>query len=130
MSKPSTLVRLYGTDEEVAKPRILQAGPLTAELEAGTLRHIKFDGIEVMRAISFIVRDKDWGTYNPTINDLKVTEAGEGFQVAYSAVAKDDRQEFRYRATITGSAKGVAFRGHGEAVSDFLTNRTGFVVLH
>jgi hypothetical protein len=130
MSKPSILVRLYGTDEEVAKPKLLRAGPLTAELEAGNLRHIKFVGTEVMRAISFIVRDKDWGTYNPIISDLKVTETADGFQVAYNAVAKDGRQEFRYRATITGSNQGVIFRARGEAVSDFLTNRTGFVVLH
>ena len=130
MSKPSTLLRLYGTEEELAKPRLLRAGPLTAEFEAGNLRHIKMDGIEVMRAISYIVRDKDWGTYNPTISDLAVTETASEFQVAYTAIAKDGRQEFRYRATITGSRERVTFRAHGEAVSDFLTNRTGFVVLH
>ena len=35
---PSREIRLYGTDDNVAAPRILRAGPLSAELEAGNLR--------------------------------------------------------------------------------------------
>ena len=73
--EPSRSIRLFGTDEAVAPPRLLSAGPLTAELEAGNLRYIRWHGIEVMRAISFIVRDRDWGTYNPEISDLEVAEA-------------------------------------------------------
>jgi hypothetical protein len=129
-SDPSLPVRLFGTNEPVAEPKNLRAGPVTAELDAGNLRHIRFGGIEVIRAISFIVRDKDWGTYNPVISDLVIEETAEGFRVTYNAVTKDDHQEFYYRATITGTSKGVNFRGEGKAVTDFLTNRTGFVVLH
>ncbi len=51
-------------------PRILKAGPLSAEFEAGNLRYIRYAGIEIMRAVSFIVRDKDWGTYNPDLSNL------------------------------------------------------------
>ncbi len=40
MNEPSILVRMFGTDEEVGKPRLLRAGPLTAELDNGNLRHI------------------------------------------------------------------------------------------
>ena len=64
-------VRLYGTDEPVIPPRLLRAGPLTAELEAGNLRYIRFGGVEMIRAVSFIVRDKNWGTYNPAISELR-----------------------------------------------------------
>ena len=128
--EPSLAVKLYGTEEPVARPRLLKAGALTAELDAGNLRHIRFGGVEVMRAISFIVRDKDWGTYNPEIDDLAVEETADAFRVAYSAVAKDGRQEFRYRAVIEGGGRRIVFRAEGEAVTDFLTNRTGFVVLH
>src|SRR5260221_523425 len=130
IAAPSEAIRLYGTEEPAPAPRILRAGPLTAEFDAGNLRHIRFDGIEVMRAVSFIVRDENWGTYNPSIADLQIKETADGFRVTYDAVAKDDRQEFRYRATIEGASHGVTFRGEGEAVTDFSTNRTGFVVLH
>lgn len=131
MSKQASLpVRLFGTDEPVTRPTILTAGPLVAELDAGNLRHIRFAGIEVIRAISFIVRDKDWGTYNPIISNLRVEEESDRFEVSYSAIARDECQEFRYHATIVGTPQSVTFRGKGEAVTDFLTNRTGFVVLH
>jgi hypothetical protein len=129
--EPSLVVKLFGTEEEVAPPRLLQAGPLTAEFEAGNLRYIRFGGIEIMRAVSFIVRDKDWGTYNPQISNLVIDEQPNGFRVSYNAVTADAKQSFRYRAVIEGSSDGkLVFRGIGEAVSDFLTNRTGFVVLH
>ena len=93
---PSRSVRLFGTDQAVTPPRVLKAGPLTAELEAGNLRYIRFSGLEMIRAISFIVRDKNWGTYEPAISDLVVEELGDRFRVAYSAVARDDVQGFAY----------------------------------
>ncbi|MBV9076317.1 MAG: hypothetical protein JO048_02395 [Methylobacteriaceae bacterium] len=128
---PSLAVRLYGTEEPVATPRRLTAGPLTAELEAGNLRYIRFHGHELLRAVSFIVRDRNWGTYNPEIRDLTVEESPDGFHVSYEATASDARQGFRYRARITGGRDGrLAFEAEGEALTDFDTNRTGFVVLH
>src|ERR1700736_5559782 len=66
----SNSIRLYGTDETVEPPRILQAGPLTVEFEGGNLRHIRYHGHEMLRAISLVVRDKNWGTYVPEIVQL------------------------------------------------------------
>ncbi len=129
--EPSQAIKLFGTEEPAPPARSLKAGALVAEFEAGNLRHIRFDGVEALRAISFIVRDRDWGTYIPTISDLKIEETDTGFTVSYSAVARDEAQEFRYHARIQGEANGhIAFHSSGEAASDFLTNRTGFVVLH
>ena len=124
----SDSIRLYGTDEFVEAPRILQAGPLSAELDAGNLRHIRYHDREMIRAISFIVRDKNWGTYAPKISQLEMQEVPGSFRVSYEAVIEG---EFRYSAVITGAANGsLRFSGTGNAISDFLTNRTGFVVLH
>lgn len=129
--EPSLGIRLFGTDEKVEPPRIVKAGPLSAEFEAGNLRYIRYEGVEIMRAVSFIVRDKDWGTYNPVLTNLKIEETGDAFRISYDAVTKDAAQSFRYQAVIEGNAKGtLRFAGKGEAVTDFLTNRTGFVVLH
>lgn len=129
--EPSLGVKLFGTEEAVAPPRLLTAGPLTAEFEAGNLRYVRYDGIEIMRAVSFIVRDKDWGTYNPLISNLIVKEEAGGFRVSYDAVTGDDAQSFRYQAVIEGSRDGrLAFAAKGEARTAFVTNRTGFVVLH
>ena len=128
---PSQAVVLYGTDEPVAAPRLLRAGALSAELEAGNLRYVRYHGAEMIRAISYIVRDKNWGTYNPIIRNLNVEEMAESFRVSYDAVAKDATQEFAYSAEIVGRADGtLRFAARGRAVTAFLTNRTGFVVLH
>jgi len=127
-STASESVRLYGTDETVETPRIIRAGPLTAELEAGNLRHIRYHGSEMIRAISFIVRDKNWGTYAPQIFPFDFQESSNSFRISYEASVEG---EFRYSAVITGDANGsLSFSGKGNAISDFLTNRTGFVVLH
>ena len=127
----SDSIRLYGTDEPVEPPRILQAGPLTVEFEAGNLRHIRYHGHEMIRAVSFVVRDKNWGTYAPQIAHLDFHEEPETFRVSYEATVRKKEQEFRYSAAIEGKSDGsLSFSGKGTAISDFLTNRTGFVVLH
>lgn len=131
VSEPPASIKLFGTEETVPAVRILRAGRLTAELDAGNLRHIRFGGIEIIRAVSFIVRDRNWGTYNPVISDLSIVEETGGFTVTYNAIASDSLQVFRYSAQIEGSADGrLSFTATGTAETDFLTNRTGFVVLH
>ena len=60
--KPPRAVCLFGTEEPVEAPTILKAGPLSAEFEAGNLRYIRFHGVEMIRAVSYIVRDRNWGT--------------------------------------------------------------------
>jgi hypothetical protein len=127
----SDSIRLYGTDEPVERPHILRAGPLAVEFEAGNLRHIRYHGYEMIRAVSFVVRDKDWGTYAPQIANLHLHEEPDAFRVSYEAVVSEKGQEFRYSAAITGQSDGsVSFYGNGTSISGFLTNRTGFVVLH
>lgn len=128
---PSQAVRLFGTDEPAAASVLLTAGPLTAELEAGNLRFIRWRGAEMIRAISFVVRDRDWGTYAAAISGLVVEQSPSGFRVAYRALAEDSAQGFSYAAEIVGDAGGtLSFRCRGEARTTFVTNRTGFVVLH
>jgi hypothetical protein len=129
---PSRVVKLFGTDVPAAPLRTLTAGPLTAELDAGNLRYIRIGGIEAIRAISFVVRDAVWGTYNPVIEDLRVEESGdEEFAVGYVATCTDERQTLRYRAAITGSADdSLRFEAEVEPLTDFESRRVGFVVLH
>ena len=124
-------MKLFGTEEPVPETPVLRAGPLECSLDAGNLRHIKIHGVEAIRAVSYIVRDRNWGTYNPEIGDLTIDQDAGGFRVSYRAVCRDAQQAFAYTARIEGDAAGnLSFAAEGEALSDFLTNRTGFVVLH
>ena len=128
---PSRSIKLFGTEEPAGELTMLKAGPLEASLDAGNLRYIKVGGKEALRAIAFLARDRNWGTYGPDISDLKIDQNDDRFVVTYDAVCRDDEQAFRYLARIEGRADGsLTFEADGEALTDFVTNRTGFVVLH
>ena len=131
ITAPSRAVALFGTEEPVPSGKTLRAGPLTVEFDNGALRYIKVGGKEAIRNIAFVVRDKDWGTYNPVLENLKIGQGPNGFEVSFDAICKDAGQELHYSAKIKGSSDGtLVFEGVGKAITDFLTNRTGFVVLH
>lgn len=129
-NSPSRAVMLFGTDEPPAETRILTAGPLTAELDAGNLRYIRFGGREAIRAISYVTRDQYWGTDAPEIRDLQVEEGPDSFTVTYAATCARGSESYSYQARITGAPTGLRFEATGAGDTDFLTCRTGFVVLH
>ena len=64
---PSEALTLYGTEQERPEARTLTAGALTAELEAGKLRWIRYGGTEALRGLAFVVRGGGWETYAPQI---------------------------------------------------------------
>jgi hypothetical protein len=124
------LVELYGTAVPPVTGRLLAAGPLTVRLEAGNLRYLTFGGTEMLRAVAFVVRDRDWGTYAPEISGLTVEGREGAFSVRYDAVCRGVAV-LRYRARIEGRADGsLSFEAEAAAEGDFETNRCGFVVLH
>lgn len=129
--KSSLNVRLYGTEEGPAAQQTIVAGSLSVVLQSGNLRNIAIDGHEAIRSIAFVVRDKDWGTFKPTIYDLEVDQQSDRFDISYRARCGDDQQTLAYSAVISGSADGaLTFVVTGGARTDFITSRTGFVVLH
>ena len=129
--KPSRAIKLFGTEVPDGKRRELRAGPISAVFNSGALRYLRYHGAEVLRGIAYVVRDKDWGTYAPAIENLKIRQGKHGFVVAYEATCSDKDQAIRYRAEIEAKADGtLKFSAEGTPLSDFLTNRTGFVVLH
>ncbi len=126
----SRAIKLFGTEEPAAELTTLRAGSLEATLDSGNLRYIKIGDREALRAIAYLVRDRNWGTYNPEITNLKIDQSAHSFSIRYDAVCKD-KQAFRYAAQIDGRSDGsLTFSAEGEALTDFVTNRTGFVVLH
>lgn len=123
---------LYGTRTVEAEPVRLRAGALSADFVNGNLRTIRHGGTEVLRAIAYIVRDRDWGTYEPNLTDLIIDQAADAFSVSYSASClAPDGTRLGFRATIKGSADGrLVFEVSALPESDFETNRCGFCILH
>ena len=91
---------------------------------------MRFDGIEIIRAISCVVRDHEWGTAAAAIGELRVDEGPGRFSVNYEATCRIGDQCVRYEAALEGSERTLRFRMRAHAETDFLTARLGFVVLH
>ena len=128
---PSREIRLFGTTQPVEPRTVLVAGGLTAELDRGGLRYVRFNGREVLRGIAYLIRDRNWGTCDPEIANLSIEQGDGAFAVSYDAECRDSGQVFRYHARIHGGSDGsLRFESEGEGITDFLTSRTGFVVLH
>ncbi|MER8483908.1 hypothetical protein [Mesorhizobium sp. M1322] len=123
---------LYGTRAVEAEPVRLRAGALTANFVNGNLRTIRHGGIEVLRAIAYIVRDRDWGTYEPALTNLTIGQGADTFSVSYSASCVGPRgSRLDFRATIEASADGqLVFDVSTRPEDDFETNRCGFCILH
>ena len=118
---------IYGTDEPPPARQLLVAGPLTTILEAGQLRDIRWHGSLVLRGIAYLLRDANWGTLAVDVDAMSITQAEHRFAVTYQA----NTPELRYSARIEGRADGhLSFEVKALADTDFVTNRTGFVVLH
>jgi hypothetical protein len=132
MTPPDTNFLLYGMHHREAAGKPLTAGPLTVTLQDGNLRTLRFMGHEVLRAVSFLVRDKDWGTCAADISDLAIEETGDDFSIRYHArYTAPSGAELDCNLAIAGSAEGhLSFAADCVSDADFETARAGFAVLH
>ncbi|TIM26134.1 MAG: hypothetical protein E5Y63_31060 [Mesorhizobium sp.] len=124
-------IRLCGTEQVDPQLRTLRAGPLSVEFDNGAIRYVRIGGVEVLRGISFLVRDENWGTETPVLDDLQIDEKPDAFSVAYRGTCAGACGRLVYQARIAGGSDGaLSFVVEAEPETDVLTNRTGFVVLH
>ena len=63
--KLSKNIIYYGKDEQLAENIEIKSGPLNLIYEAGDLRYIKFNEIEIVRRVYVAVRDHNWDTVTP-----------------------------------------------------------------
>ncbi|NLG51490.1 MAG: hypothetical protein GX552_15410 [Chloroflexi bacterium] len=122
---------LYGSSEPLPERISLRAGPLTLLYEAGDLRNIALDGVEVLRRVYVAVRDRNWGTVPAKLRDVQIEVGADSFAVSYVAEHVADDVDFLWRGAIVGQASGtLVFRMEGECRATFWRNRIGFNVLH
>lgn len=122
---------LYGTHEAEEHPVRLTAGRLSADLANGNLRTIRYDGIEVLRAVSYLVRDRDWGTYSLAIEDLWIEQGNGAFSVRYVAHCSGPADSrLAISVHIAATEHELIFEAGALSPTGFETNRCGFCILH
>lgn len=129
----SRALALYGTEETLPEEIRVHAGPLSAIFVGGALRDIRLSGTEVLRGIYFLIRDRNWSTMVPDLEDLKVEQRPDSFEVNFQCrgVTSSDNQAFVWRGRIRGGSDyGIVFEAEGSSNEVFTTCRTGFIVLH
>ena len=132
MKSEIDLFQLYGTRELETPPVRLTAGRLDVDFKDGNLRAIRYDGVEVLRAVSYLIRDRDWGTYAPDIDDLRINQHQDGFFVSYVArCAGPENTELVIDVRIAAEAdEALTFEAIALSMTGFETNRCGFCILH
>lgn len=122
---------LTGTANPEPKTQALKAGKLEAVYDAGALRWIKWDGLEILRAIMFLVRTPGWGTPPADISNLSIEQATDRFSVSYDAHYGAKDNGVVVQVLLEGSAAGsLSATSTIRSEVPFDTNRSGFVILH
>jgi hypothetical protein len=125
------MMALFGTAQSAPEEVKLTAGPLSCRFCEGALRDVRWNGIEVIRAVSYLFRDQDWGTSPSRVQDLRVGQDNDWFRVSFSlqvlSLGKPLIVDMRLEGTAAGRLTFVAKTTPGATLR---TNRCGFVVLH
>ena len=77
------------------------------------------------------MRDRNWSTPVPEISNLKIDESGGGFKVEVDALCRHSDGDLAWHGEYSGARDGtIRCIGTAKTDRDFLTCRTGFVILH
>lgn len=111
---------------------ILHAGEIELLYEDGFVRYFKANDVEVLRMIYFAVRDENWDTLKPWIEDERVDVGVDSFRIQYRCVnKKNDRRILSWDVVIEGKSDStVTFEINGTMLEYLSKNRAGFCVLH
>ena len=122
-------IALFGTTDEPTETTPVEIGELSCLMDGETIRAITWNGVEVVRAIAWPVRDQSWITLPPK-TESESLDFGDGevrYNLAFSI--DDGALDCSLSATLTANGS-VHVDLTMTATRDFDTNRAGFTVLH
>lgn len=112
--------------------REVSVGRVSLLIAGGDVRRICFDGVEVLRRVSYPVRDEGWGTC-PVVTVSESVEQGAGrleYEHRFAAAGGRFGGVFRAELTEDGDGARLAFSVAIEAARHMAVNRAGFTLLH
>lgn len=123
---------LVGRRKPLSDAVELRAGPVSALLYEGDLRHVRIGDAELLQRVYMAVRDEVWNTIPGTIEDLRIESRGEdGFEVSFDERHRYGEIDFGWRARIRGEADGtITYEMAGTAASAFRYAKIGLNVHH
>ena len=102
MPRVNEALLLTATDEPLPAQR--PGRPVSIVLDGGApLDQVR--GIEVIRGITFLVRDRTWNTAAADHRDLRIDREGEGFAVTFDARCRTADGDLSWQARITGASR-------------------------
>ena len=113
-------------------PVDIRCGELTFTFvpQLGFVRHVRWNGVEILNGIYAAVRDSVWGTVPARISNVIVQTEAEEFKIVFEANCQQGGIDFTWNGSITGAPQQLTFTMDGTAKTTFEKNRIGFCVLH
>ncbi|GMQ94609.1 MAG: hypothetical protein BMS9Abin12_2108 [Acidimicrobiia bacterium] len=124
-------VALHGGTQSLESPRLIEGDHFTAGLETPSLRNVAIDGLEVAQSITFSVRDKNWGTAEPSDWSTSFKETNGSIDVAMEGRFTSDEMDLRASITVRTAHDGsLTYAAKAIALRDFERARIGICVMH
>lgn len=118
--------------ETKSSVRSLRVGPVSVDIVDGDPRNMRIGGTEVLRRISYPVRDRNWGTFEVMTENEDMTR-GPG-AIGYVRTFRERSGAFKGRFEFQVEVDGKTVRCRATVVvvpsADLEVNRLGFTVLH
>ncbi|MDZ7749430.1 MAG: hypothetical protein U5K43_11940 [Halofilum sp. (in: g-proteobacteria)] len=128
---PSRNVALFGAERDPESLRWLEAGNLRFAYHDGGIRYVSLAGHEVLRGAAFIIRDHNWGTYAPEMDEPAVRATSDGLVIELAGRCRHPECDLDLDARIVAVAdRELELSVTATMRADFRTNRIGFCVLH
>lgn len=111
--------------------RNLRAGHLSLNYGDSRIRYVHAGQTEIIRMIFSAVRDKDWLTINPVIEEENIQSSDDSFIINLKCRYRSEEIDLIAVYVIEGKRdSSITLTMEAEALSNFEKNRIGICVLH
>lgn len=120
-------IAVFGTDTPVEKPTCRQIGAYSVSIADGQIGAIHHRGREIVRGLTYLVRDTDWATCPADI------QVGPEQPDRIELTGRIDENDIRFAYSVTvqlDDAGALCVHSRGTALAPFDTNRIGLTILH
>lgn len=121
---------LFGSEQYVASRREIRAGPLSAVLQDGVIRYVKFGETEIVRRVYMALRDQNWNTIPTTYSNWNHKIGADSFRISFTGENKIEDINYKWDGSIVGESTGqISYSMNGVVQSGFKKRIIGLCAL-